>query len=183
MTLEAGLIRSDSLVTDLMTRARNGDRQMWNALVEQYSPLIGSVCRQHQLTGHDSYNVAYRVWLQLLDQDPARLDPASLPAWIAAITQQECARTRREPSRTHDPLIAQRRAALREAFARLSPPCQQLISRLSRDPPLTHAQISAELGIPITCLEARLTRCLETLRQDPALATLIDATQAGRASR
>ena len=37
LTKDANRRRDDSLVTDLVTRARNGDRQAWNALVERYA--------------------------------------------------------------------------------------------------------------------------------------------------
>src|SRR5271155_2188706 len=36
-------------VTDLVTRARNGDQQAWDALVERYASLIWSICRGHRL--------------------------------------------------------------------------------------------------------------------------------------
>jgi len=32
--------RDDPVVTDLVTRARNDDKQAWDALVERYAPLI-----------------------------------------------------------------------------------------------------------------------------------------------
>jgi hypothetical protein len=36
-------VRDDPVVTDLVTRARNGDKQAWDALVERYAPLIWSI--------------------------------------------------------------------------------------------------------------------------------------------
>ena len=36
-------MRDDPVVTDLMTRARNGDKQAWDALVERYAPLMWSI--------------------------------------------------------------------------------------------------------------------------------------------
>ena len=41
-------MRNDPVVTDLVTRARNGDKQAWDALVERYAPLIWSICRRHR---------------------------------------------------------------------------------------------------------------------------------------
>ena len=35
---------SGPVVTDLVTRARNGDKQAWDALVERYASLIWSIC-------------------------------------------------------------------------------------------------------------------------------------------
>ena len=39
-------MRGDPVVTDLVTRARNGEEQAWDALVERYVPLIWSICRR-----------------------------------------------------------------------------------------------------------------------------------------
>ena len=38
-------MRDDPAVTALVTRARNGDKQAWDTLVERYAPLIWSICR------------------------------------------------------------------------------------------------------------------------------------------
>ena len=77
---------------------------------------------------------------------------------------------------------AERHAALREAFTHLPPPCQQLITMLTQDPPAPYAEISARLGIPVHNIAAHRSRCLATLRHHPAIAALINA-QAGTARR
>jgi len=56
------------VVTDLVTRARNGDKQAWDALVERYAPLIWSICRRHGLGDADAEDVGQNVWLKLVDQ-------------------------------------------------------------------------------------------------------------------
>ena len=72
-------------------------------------------------------------------------------------------------------LLAERNAALREAFVRLPAGCQRLIAMLIQDPPVPYAKISAELGIPVGSIGPTRRRCLEKLRRDPAVAALIDA--------
>jgi DNA-directed RNA polymerase specialized sigma24 family protein len=59
-------MRNDPVVTDLVTRARNGDEQAWDALVERYAPLIWSICSGHRLGGADADDVGQSVWLQLV---------------------------------------------------------------------------------------------------------------------
>ena len=59
---------NDPVVTDLVTRARNGDRQAWDALVERYAPLIWSICRRHRLGDADTGDVGQSVWLKLAGQ-------------------------------------------------------------------------------------------------------------------
>ena len=68
------------MVTDLVTRAGNGDKQAWDALVERYATLIWSICRRHRLSGADAEDVGQIVWLQLVDQlDRTLLASASAP--------------------------------------------------------------------------------------------------------
>ncbi|MGD0605877.1 MAG: helix-turn-helix domain-containing protein, partial [Streptosporangiaceae bacterium] len=56
---------SDS-VSSLVTRARNGEKQAWNALVDRYAPLIWSICRRHGLDRADTEDVGQAVWLCLV---------------------------------------------------------------------------------------------------------------------
>src|SRR5215472_5850168 len=60
--------RDDRVPADLVIRAGNGDKQAWDALVEQYAPLIWSVCRRHRLGDDDAADVGQSVWLHLVDQ-------------------------------------------------------------------------------------------------------------------
>ena len=77
---------------------------------------------------------------------------------------------------------AERHVTLREAFTRLPPCCQQLITLLTADPPLPDGQISAKLGIPAGSIGPRRSRCLDKLRRDPAIAALLDADAAACSS-
>jgi RNA polymerase sigma factor (sigma-70 family) len=188
-------MRDNPVVTDLVTRARNGDKQAWDALVERYAPLIWSICRRHRL-GADAADASQRVWLQLVDHLDKIRDPAALPGWLATTTRRECARAQRAAHLAHAAghppdaetipdhqaetaeqqlLAAERHAALREAVARLSPCCQQLITLLIQDPPLPYATISARLNIPVGSIGPNRGRCLDQLRRDPAIAALISA--------
>ena len=36
-------------LTALVTRARTGDKQAWDELVDRYAPLIWSICRRYGL--------------------------------------------------------------------------------------------------------------------------------------
>jgi len=189
-------MRNDPTVTDLVIRARNGDTQAWDALVERYAPLVWSICRRYRLGSADAEDVNQSVWLALVDQLAALREPAALPGWLATTTQRECGRvlrTARGPqmawyvpdaediadehavSAEEELLQAERHAALREAFTYLPPSCQQLIGMLIQDPPVPYAKISTELGIPIGSIGPRRRRCVDKLRRHPAVAALIDA--------
>jgi RNA polymerase sigma factor (sigma-70 family) len=88
-------MRDDPVVTDLVTRARNGDERAWDALVERYAPLIWSVCRRHRLGDTDADDVGQNVWLQMWDHLDAIRDPAALVGWLVTTTRRECIRVLR----------------------------------------------------------------------------------------
>src|SRR6516165_3913024 len=88
-------VRDDPVVTDLVTRARNGERQSWDALVERYAPLVWSICRRHQLSDTAAHDVSQSVWLYLVGQLGHIRDPAALPGWLVTVTQRECLRVAR----------------------------------------------------------------------------------------
>ena len=79
-------------------------------------------------------------------------------------------------------LVADRHAALREAFAHLPPHCQRLIAMLIQDPPVSDADISATLGIPARSIRRNCHSCLQRLRRYPAVATLVLAETKNRGS-
>jgi len=183
-------------VSDLVARARNGDKEAWDALVERYAPLIWSICRRHRLGRDDADDVGQSVWLRLVDQLDRVRDPAALPGWLATTARRECLRVlgpARGPQmsvyaldidsipdeRAGRPdkglLAAERHAALREAFAQLPPNGQQLMSLLIADPPLPYADISARLGIPVGSIGPNRSRYLDKMRRHPAVAALINA--------
>ena len=189
----------DPAVAELVTRARNGDRLAWDQIVERYAPLIWSICRRHRLGGPDAEDVGQVVWLRLVDQLDNLRDPAALPGWLATTTRRECLRVLRcarqpqvaglELDAEHMPdtravaaeqelLLAERDAALRQAFSDLPPNCQRLVALLIADPPLSYAEIGAALGISVGSIGPNRSRCLAKLRRHPAIARLINAEAA-----
>ena len=50
-------MRNTPPVTDLVTRARTGDKRAWDALIERYAPLVWSTCRIYQLGRADADDV------------------------------------------------------------------------------------------------------------------------------
>ena len=182
--------------TGLVLRARNGDNQAWDVLVDRYAPLIWSICRRHRLDDADAGDVGQSVWLRLADQLDKIRDPAALPGWLATTTRRECGRVRRTAQDPHaagyppdtqnmpdehgvtagqELLAAEAHAALREAVSHLPPRDRQLIAALADDPPPSYAEISARLGIPVGSIGPVRRRCLDQIRRHPAIAALINA--------
>lgn len=189
-------MRDNPLITELVTRAAEGDKQAWDALVERFFPLIWSICRKHRLGHADAEDVGQNVWLQLMGHLDRIREPAALPGWLSTVTRRECLRvagarqlppeagyvidaeiTADDQAETAEEelLAAERYAALREALAALPPSDQRLITLLVQDPPLSYTEISARLDIPIGSIGPTRRRCLDKLRRYPAVAALISA--------
>jgi RNA polymerase sigma factor (sigma-70 family) len=187
-------MRDDPAVIALVARARDGDQHAWNEIVDRYAPLVWSICNRYQLNRNDIDDVGQTVWLLLVEQLGKLRAPAALPGWLATTTQRECLRLLRAARRydsfrspgdnlmssdeslmiEQEVIAAERNAALRVAFAELPPRYRQLLSLLLADPPLSYAEISATLQIPIGSIGPQRARCLERLRRSPALAALSD---------
>jgi RNA polymerase sigma factor (sigma-70 family) len=189
-------VRDDVPVTDLVTRARTGDQQAWDELVERYNPLVWAICRRYRLSAADAQDAGQSTWLHLVEQLGNLRDPAALPGWLATTSRRECARVLRaahhpqaaavvpDADNTADEqaempeqelLAAERHAVLRAALTHLPPRGQQLLTLLTRDPPVPYAQISATLGIPVGSIGPTRRRCLDKLRSHPAITALITA--------
>ena len=188
-------MRDDPTVVALVTRAAGGDPAAWNEIVERYAPLVWSICARFQLSNHDREDVAQNVWLLLVEQLGKLREPAALPGWIATTTHRECLRVvtaARKSERLgtglddalqfvdntiidEEILMAERNAALRAAFAELTPRCQRLLAMLTSDPPCSYAEISATLQIPVGSIGPQRARCLERLRRSSALSGLGEA--------
>jgi len=196
-------MRDDLSVTDLVTRARTGDQQAWDALVERYAPLVWSICARYRLAA-DAADAGQSVWLHLVEHLDDLRDPAALPGWLATTTRHECARVVRAAHGPHaavavlddqnipdenavtaeqELLTFERHAALRAAVTQLPPRSQQLLALLTADPPVPYAQIAATLGIPVGSIGPLRRRCLDRLRAHPAIAALINADAAPRVKR
>jgi len=193
-------MRDNPTVTGLVTRAQNGDRRAWDALVERYAPLVHSICRRYRLGPGNAEDVSQNVWLTLVGQLGNLRDPAALPGWLVTTTRRECLRVLRAAGSPHTPvylpdaenipdshsgtaeqelLIAEPHAALREAFTDLPPRWQQLLALLIEDPPVPYTQISATLGIPMGSIGPIRRRCLDKLRRHPAITALMNGDDDG----
>ena len=178
-------MHDDPIVTDLVTRARNGDKQAWDALVERYAPLIWSICRHHRLADADAQDVGQVIWLHLVEHLDNLRDPAALPGWLVTTTRRECCRVLRTTSKLptvgqvledmpdeqiqtaeHGVLVAERNAALREALARLPPaasdcsPCSSLT--LSCRTPRSAPGLASRSGASGLTAAAAWTSCAVT---------------------
>jgi RNA polymerase sigma factor (sigma-70 family) len=183
-------MRNDPTVVDLVKRAKDGDQEAWDRIVERYAPLVWSVCRRYGLSGPDLDDVGAAVWLRLVESLGAIREPAALPGWLATTARRECLSLLRSKNRqipTNDERIAdehapasdewllkqEQYAALRTAFAELPERCRELLSMLFGDPPTSYAEISARLEMTVGGIGPSRQRCLERLRANPVIAALL----------
>jgi RNA polymerase sigma factor (sigma-70 family) len=199
----------DTSVGLLLRRARDGDQDAWNALVERLSPLVNGVCRRFGLAEADLLDVGQTVWLALLEHLDRIREAEALPGWIATTTRREClqvvagrqARQRMELVGEFDSpsgdladdvadlvVVEQRHIALRAALRSLPPQHQQLLILLLREPPLTYTEIGRRLGFAVGSIGPTRGRCIERLKAHPALRALMEPSapatrrEAGRPS-
>lgn len=184
----------------LVAAAATGSERAWDELVRRYTPLVLSVIRSYGMSRADAADVNQTVWLRLVEHLSRLREPNALAGWLATTARRECYRLLRAGRRTQpfDPyddslgghldasllvetaspdeqlLRAERYQALREGFAQLSPRCQQLLSLLVGEPPATYRQIGERMGMPIGSIGPTQARCLQKLRDCPALATYVE---------
>ena len=182
----------------LVAAAADGDATAWETLVDRYARLVVAVCRRYRLAEIDVADVSQTVWLRLVDHLPTLRDPDALPGWLVTTARNESLRMIRSSRRTtafdftaggldvaaeDDPpdrqlLAAERDAVLRAAFEQLPEPCRNLLRLLISDPPLSYAEISTRLGVPIGSIGPSRARCLDRLRRSPVLAAVVGPADA-----
>ena len=171
-------------IADLVRSAAEGDRRSWERLVHQYARIIWAVTRDFRLAESDAADVAQATWLRLFEHINRLEYPARVGSWLAVTAWRECLRhvaARKRVVLVHDDgdlhdvvahgpevderLLADERAqAVREAMSDLPGQWQRMLHLLMADPPVSYAEISDQLGLPIGSIGPTRGRCLERLR-------------------
>jgi RNA polymerase sigma factor (sigma-70 family) len=184
--------RSD--VAPLVAAAQQGDEGAWGEIVDRYTPLVVSVVLRYRLSSEELQDVAQTVWLRLIEHLGDLREPRALPMWLITTAKREAVRqlTYARRARPTDPqdegwsasLVVEddqdaglvrdeRRAALLEGFATLSPRQRELLLILSEDPPVPYAEISRRTGIPVGAIGPTRARAVTRLRQTQAVQQLL----------
>jgi RNA polymerase sigma factor (sigma-70 family) len=175
--------------TDLIARCLEKDAGAWEALIRRYQNLIISIAVKFKIPLEDSADIVQSVCLALLQQLPNLRKEAKLSSWLITVTVRECWKFRRRGERTgslderewervaespdetqagmEEQLLGiERRHLVRRAVESLAPPCRQLIEQLFyQDPPLTYAEISQRLSMPVASIGPIRGRCLGRLKE------------------
>jgi RNA polymerase sigma factor (sigma-70 family) len=186
-------------LTEKVQAAISGEREAWNWLVDRYAPLVMGVASRYRLRAEDAADVSQGVWLKLVEHLDDIREPLALPGWIVTTTSREALRVLQSRQRTVevDPQIGhkleaasdagslddellrdERHHALREGLRELRPGHRNLLVLLLEDPPLSYAEISRKLGIPMGSIGPTRARCLEALRRTAAVRSLLPVSDA-----
>lgn len=166
---------------ELLVKAREGDQEAWNALVDQMSPIIWSVVRSFRLDHATAKDVAQTVWAKLVENCDRISDPDRLPGWISTTCRREAMATvkglrrmipsdfefdleDKQASVEQDVVDEEDAEEVRAAFEKLDQSDQEILRLLVLDPPLSYHEISEITGRPVGSLGPTRARALERLR-------------------
>lgn len=167
----------------LVTRAREGDQTAWEQLVDRYGRLVWATTRDFRIAPSDAADVSQTTWLRLLEHLD-RIDPAKVSAWLATTARRECLRVlavrkrvlltleaetlvdvpANEPPADERLLRDERAEDVRDALDALPDRWQELVRLSTSDPPVSYAEISATLGMPVGSIGPIRGRCFAKLR-------------------
>jgi RNA polymerase sigma factor (sigma-70 family) len=183
-------------LTSLVQRARGGDVNAWNALVDRFAGLVWGVARRHRLSPLDAADVSQTTWLRLVEHLDRIEDPERVGGWLATTARHEALRVlrisdRQLPSAHEDfidllaaeddepvdaNLLAEERdRALWQLVESLPPRCQLLLSVLTAESRLSYVEIGQALDMPTGSIGPTRARCLEHLRRLAANRGITDA--------
>jgi len=169
---------------ELVRRAAAGDGAAWAELTRRYTRLLWFIVRSYRLNAADAEDAVQSTWVRLLENLDRIRDPERLGPWLVTTARRECLRALRRSGResptgddrsldvtdSQPPLDTallrdERDAALWSAFSNLGERCQALLRLLFSDPPVSYANISEILGMPIGAIGPTRQRCLDDLRR------------------
>ncbi len=165
-------------------RAATGDIWAWNRLVDQYSRLIWSITTSFKLGESDAADVVQTTWMRLIEHIDRIEQPTRVGSWLASTARNECLRhvaarkrivlvqedgefdaaDERGPEVDEALLASERAQNVRQAMSHLPLQWQRLMEMLMADPPVSYAEISDQLGVPIGSIGPTRGRCLAKLR-------------------
>jgi len=193
---------ADREMQALVVAAIDDDERAWGRLVGEFTPMIRRIARRHRLGPFEQDEVVQRTFLALVRHIGRLRDPLSIAGWIATTARRACVAVIGEVAREiptadlvadasqpadhdHELLQTERRHAVRSAATRMPARQRELVSALTAEPALSQRQLSERLGMPIGSVGPTRQRCLERMRRDPSVSSLLDEHMPGarRATR
>jgi RNA polymerase sigma factor (sigma-70 family) len=192
MSSHSGRHEGTETVADLVVRAREGDADAWQRLVDGHAAILGRIARGYRLRADDAADVVQTTWVRCLEHLDDLRNPELFTAWLATTCRRESQRAAigqhrqvlASPLDDTSPLawlpdpesgpadLAVRRddqARLRAAIADLPARQRLVLNEFLRDGDDPYVDRSARLGIPLGSLGPTRRRAMEVLRRDARL--------------
>jgi len=177
-------------ITDVIERARAGDREAWNTIVGEYASLVWWVIRGFRLTQGQAADAAQTAWLRLIEHLDSIREPERLAGWLRTTTRRVCLEILRESSRETPVDYGEAHAAatlgrtreqeedgpeaatvreehqrlVRTALSTLPPRDRALLELLASSDTVSYRQIGGQLGMPVGSIGPTRARVLARLR-------------------
>lgn len=178
-------------VERMVRAAAAGSSTAWDWLVRRFHARLVRAARCVGLGHHDAEDAAQATWVRLARHIGQLREPGSLLAWLLTTARREGlrikARGRREqpvaefPAEAAvesepdpDPTAGVSGDAFAQALSEMPERHRRLMLTLAAEPPLSYAEIAAQLGIPIGSIGPIRRRCLDRLRDRPELRDLLE---------
>lgn len=172
----------------LIKACLNGDERAWSALIAKYKNLIFSIPLKYGAGPDDAADIFQAVCMEVFTELPRLRDAGAFRSWLITVTAHQAFHWKRKTRRRGEEALTseqetlatrpapdlilqlEQEQALRDAIARLSPRCQQLIKLLFySQPQMPYRDVAKKLGVAtgsIGFIRGRcLTRLLKTLQQ------------------
>ena len=187
---EPTTLRSRADLTRLTRAAAEGDERAWTDLVTRLDAALRAVAGRYRL-GADADDVVQTAWLRALDNVERMHDPGAIAGWLVTTTRREAMRTLQRGVRevaTDDvtaveqadaatpetvALERERRAAVRDAVARLPRRQRRLMVGLLTMPAPTYQRVARQTGMPLGSIGPTRDRAIARLRKDRRLAEAV----------
>lgn len=171
----------------LIRACLDGDERGWSALIDKYENLIYSIPLKFGASRADAADMLQAVCLELFSELPKLRQTGALRGWLTTVAAHKASRWKQRQQRraeqeltdieenrleAPDPIAleiieqAQREQMVRDAVARLSPRCQEIIRLLFYEqPPLPYKDLAHRLGLATGSIGFIRGRCLASLQR------------------
>jgi RNA polymerase sigma factor (sigma-70 family) len=171
----------------LVKACLDGDEQAWSALIDKYKSLIYSIPIKYGASREDAGDIFQAVCLELFSQLSNLRQPAALRGWLVTITAHQSFHWKRKQKKrsnveqatldedefSGEPAVpaevvdeAEREQIMRDATAKLSPRCREMIRLLFYvEPPLPYREVAKRLGLAVGSIGFIRGRCLKRLQK------------------
>jgi RNA polymerase sigma factor (sigma-70 family) len=177
-------------LTDLVQRARLGEEQAWEGLVERLTPALRATARSYRLNAADVDDAVQTAWAAAVRHIDNIREPEAIAGWLLVTVRREALRILRghqgevlaaelpermtadEPVPVSGLLESERCEALRAAVESLPVRQRTLIHALIREPEPSYDELAKRLSIPVGSIGPTRQRALARLRRSSQLAAV-----------